>query len=141
MYVIASNRPFEIEYRFMSKETHPTKVVIVFWTLVYEPPKCAKTKHEYWATLDINWTEKYQLHHVTSACWFDLPMPILFSYEHLFSVFLIKIFFLLHQWNGHKMRAFASKNWNLSQMKANKIIFILVFSQCHTIHGSKVMTN
>ena len=37
-----SNRPFEIQYCFLSKETHPTKVVIVFWTLVYEPQSLQK---------------------------------------------------------------------------------------------------
>ena len=76
--VIGSNCPFEIEYCLLLKETHRTKVVIAFWTLVYEPPKCAKAKYEYWTTLDINWTEKYELHHVTVSCLFDLPMPILF---------------------------------------------------------------
>ena len=39
---IGSNRPLEIEYWFLSKETHPTKIVVVFWTLVYEPQSVQK---------------------------------------------------------------------------------------------------
>ena len=46
------------------KKKYPTKVVIFFWTVVYVRPMCAKTKHEYWKTLDINWKKKIS----TSPC-------------------------------------------------------------------------
>ena len=137
--VIGSNCPFEIEYCFLSKGTHPTKIVI-FWTLVYELPKCAKTKHEHWTTLDIKWTEKYQLHHVTSSCWFDLPMPILFPMHICFQFFWEKIFFFCTSEMAIKCVFSQLKSCNLVQMKANQILFILAFFQCYMTHGSKVMT-
>ena len=125
--IICSNCPFEIESCFLSKETHPTKVVIVFWTLVYEPPKRAKIKHEYWATLDINWTEKYQPYHVTSSCWFDLPMPVLFPLYICFQFFWEKIFFFCTSEMTIKCAYLHLQSWNLVQMKANEILFILAF--------------
>ena len=114
---------------FLSKETHPTKVVIVFWTLVYEPPKCAKTKHEYWTTLEINGTEKHQLHHVTSSCtcWFDLPMPILFPMHICFRILLRNLFFFCTSEIAINCAFLHLQSWHLVQMKANKILFILVF--------------
>ena len=91
--VMGSNRPFEIEYCGCHKKNISHKSCdIFFWTVVYVRPMCAKTKHEYWKTLDINWKKKFQLHRVTSSCWFDLRMPILNPMHICFS-FLRKIFF------------------------------------------------
>ena len=63
-----------------------------------------------------------------------------FSYAHLFSVFWEKIFFFCTSKMAIKCVFLHLQSWYLVQTKANKILFILVFFQCHMTHGSKVMT-
>ena len=138
MSIIGSNRPFEIENCSLnlSKETHPTKVVIVF--LEMSPQSVQKASiFKYWTTLDINWTEKYQLHHVPSSCWFDLQIPILFPMHICFQFFWEKICFYctsVMTINAHFLHL---QSWNVVQMKAIAITFssLWLFFQCHTTHG------
>ena len=105
------------------------------------PQKHAKTKHEYRTTLDFKWTEKYQLHHETSSCWFNLPMPILFPMHFCFQFFFKKkLFFFCTSEMAITCAFLHLQSWNLVQMKANKILFIMAYFQCYTTHGLKVMT-
>ena len=75
----------------------------------------------------INWTEKYQLDHVTISSWFDLPMPIYFLKHICFQFFWEKIFFCCTSEMAIKCAFLHLQSWNLVQMKANKILFILAF--------------
>ena len=59
-------------------------------------------------------------------CWFDLPMPILFPMNICFQFFWEKLFFCCTSETAIKCGFFHLKNWNVVQIKANKILFILV---------------
>ena len=90
-------------------------------------PQSVRKQSMSWTTLDINWTEKYQLNHVTSSCWFDLPMPILFPMHICFQFFWEKTLFFCTSEMAITCAFLHLQSWNLVQMKANKILFILFF--------------
>ena len=126
--IIGSNHPFwNWILFFVKRNTSHKSCHSFFFTLVYEAPKCAKSKHEYWTTLDINWTEKYQLHQVTSSSWFDLAMPILFPMHICFQFFWEKIFFFCTSEMAINCVFLNLQSWNLVQIKSNKLLFILAF--------------
>ena len=135
--VVGSNQPFEIEYCTLSKETHPTIVVIVFADSSLWAPKVCKNQAWVLKNLEYKLDRKYQLHHGTISCWLVAPMPRLFPMPFFFCE---KIFLFGNSEMVIKCAFLHPQSWNLVQMKANKIIFILAFFQCHTTHGSKVMT-
>ena len=122
--VVGSNQPFEIEYCTLSKETHPTIVVIVFADSSLWAPKVCKNQAWVLKNLEYKLDRKYQLHHGTISCWLVAPMPRLFPMPVFFCE---KIFLFGNSEMVIKCAFLHPQSWNLVQMKANKILFILFF--------------